>query len=193
MLHSLAVQISQYSTLIQSTPGWQYMGVYADEAVTGTKRSRPEFQRMLADCRAGKIDTIITKSLSRFARNTLTTLQTVRELRLLGVDVYFEEQNIHTLGLDGELLLTLLAAYAQAESESVSENMKWRIRSDYEKGLSGNMTMFGFRLVKGVLEVVPEEAEILRLFADLYLEGYGLLQLTRALKKAGFAAGMAVC
>jgi DNA invertase Pin-like site-specific DNA recombinase len=97
MLHSLSVQISQYSSLIQGTSGWRYAGVYADEAVSGTKRNRPEFQRMLEDCRAGKIDMIITKSLSRFARNTLTTLQTVRELRLLGVDVYFEKDYMKTL------------------------------------------------------------------------------------------------
>ena len=104
-LHSLSAQISQYSGMIQKTPGWQYAGVYADEALTGTKDSRGEFQRLLADCRAGKIDMIITKSVSRFARNTVTTLRTIRELRLMGVDVFFEEQNIHTMGEDGELLL----------------------------------------------------------------------------------------
>lgn len=101
-------------------------GVYADEALTGTKDSRGEFQRLLADCRAGKIDMIITKSVSRFARNTVTTLRTIRELRLMGVDVFFEEQNIHTMGEDGELLLTLLAAYAEEEARSVSENQKWQ-------------------------------------------------------------------
>jgi DNA invertase Pin-like site-specific DNA recombinase len=185
MLHSLSAQVSHYSGYIQTNPGWIYAGVYADEGISGTKRNRPDFQRMLEDCRAGKIDIILTKSISRFARNTLTTLQTVRELRLLGVDVYFEEQNIHTLGLDGEILLTLLAAYAQAEAESVSENQKWRIRANYEKGLPWSVTMYGFRLVNGMLEVVPEEAEVLRLFADLYLEGYGDAQLSRALENAG--------
>lgn len=94
MLHSLSAQVSYYSKLIQKTPGWDYAGVYADEALSGTKDTRGEFQKMLADCRAGKIDLIITKSISRFARNTVTTLQTIRELRLIEVDVYFEEQNI---------------------------------------------------------------------------------------------------
>jgi hypothetical protein len=140
---------------------------------------------MLEDCRAGKIDMSITKSISRFARNTLTTLQTVRELRALGVDVFFEEQNLHTLGGDGELLLTLLAAFAQAEAESASENQKWRIKANYEQGLVWSVTMYGFRQVNGLLEVIPEEAEILRLFADLYLEGYGVNLLSRALEKAG--------
>ena len=120
MLHSLSAQVSYYSALIQKTPGWEYAGVYADEALSGTKDTRGQFQKLLADCRAGDIDLIITKSISRFARNTVTTLQTVRELRLIGVDVYFEEQNIHTLGEDGEFLLTLLAAYAEEEARSVS-------------------------------------------------------------------------
>ena len=86
MLHSLSAQVSYYSSLIQKTPGWDYAGVYADEAISGTKNTRGEFQRMLADCRAGKIDMIFTKSISRFARNTVTTLQAIRELRLIGVD-----------------------------------------------------------------------------------------------------------
>jgi len=184
MLHSLSAQISFYSDFIQKNVEWQYAGVYCDEAVSGTKQNRPDFQRMLTDCRAGRIDAVITKSVSRFARNTLTTLQTVRELRSLGIDIFFEEQNIHTLGGDGELLLTLLAAYAQAEAESASENQKWRIRTNYEKGLPWSITMYGFRQVDYHLEIVPEEAEVLRLFADLYLEGYGAVQLARALEKA---------
>ena len=118
MLHSLSAQISHYSGLIQNTPGWVYAGVYADEALSGTKDNRAEFQRMLADCRAGKIDMIITKSVSRFARNTVTTLKTIRELRWIGVDVYFEEQNIHTANDEGEFLLTLLAAFAEEEARS---------------------------------------------------------------------------
>ncbi len=185
MLHSLSAQVSHYSDMIQNTPGWRYAGVYADEAISGTKQNRPEFQRMLEDCLAGKIDMIITKSISRFARNTLTTLQIVRELRARGVDVFFEEQNIHTLGGDGELLLTLLAAFAQAEAELASENQKWRIKNNFEQGLVWSVTMYGYRQVNGLLEVVPEEAEILRLFADLYLEGYSLVQLSRALESAG--------
>ena len=96
MLHSLSAQVSYYSSLIQKHTGWLYCGVYADEAFTGTKDSRDGFQSLLAECRAGNIDMVITKSISRFARNTVTLLETVRELKTLGVDVYFEEQNIHT-------------------------------------------------------------------------------------------------
>ena len=108
MLHSLSAQITFYSGLIQRNPDWEYAGVYADEAITGTKASRPEFQRLLCDCKAGKIDLILTKSLSRFARNTVTTLQTVRELKECGVDVWFERENIHSLSEDGEFMLSLI-------------------------------------------------------------------------------------
>ena len=169
MLHSLSAQISYYSSHIQKNPAWEYKGVFADEAISGTKDRREEFQKLLDLCRAGEIDMIITKSVSRFARNTLTTLRIVRELRLLGVDVCFEEQNIHTCGEDGEFLLTLLAAYAQEEAQSVSENQKWRIKANFEQGLPWSVTMFGYRQVNGLLEVVPEEAEVLRLAADPYL------------------------
>ena len=126
MHRSLSAQISYYSSLIQGTAGWAYAGVYSDEAITGTKENREGFNRMIDDAKAGKIDIIITKSLSRFARNTVTLLRTVRELKAIGVDIFFEEQNIHTLSSDGELLITLLASFAQEESRSVSENCLWR-------------------------------------------------------------------
>lgn len=122
MLHSLSAQVSYYNSLIQSNPEWLFCGVYADEALTGTKDDRENFQRLLSECRAGHIDLIITKSISRFARNTVTLLETVRELKNLNVDVYFEEQNIHSISPDGEFLLTLLGSYVQEESYSASEN-----------------------------------------------------------------------
>lgn len=135
MLHSLSAQVSYYSDLIQKHSGWQYAGVYADEALTGTKDNRENFQRLLADCRARKVDMVITKSISRFARNTVTLLETVRDLKTMGVDVFFEEQNIHSLSADGELMLTILASYAQEESLSASENQKWRIKRNFENGM----------------------------------------------------------
>ena len=110
MLHSLAAQVEHYRNYIQHHSGWEFAGVYADEAKTGTKANREQFQRMLADCKAGKINRIITKSISRFARNTVTLLETVRELKTLGVSVYFEEQAIDTASADGELMLTILAS-----------------------------------------------------------------------------------
>ena len=122
MHHSLSQQVSFYSQMIQSHSGWVFCGVFADEAKTGTKENREQFQLLLEECRAGNIDMVITKSVSRFARNTVTLLETVRELKALGIDVFFEEQNIHTKSADGELMLTILASYAQEESRSASEN-----------------------------------------------------------------------
>ena len=185
MLHSLAAQVSYYSEYIQKQSGWIYSGVYADEAITGTKDNRPEFQRLLIDCRNKQIDLVLTKSISRFARNTVTLLETVRELKSLGVDVYFEEQNIHTLSGEGELMLTILASYAQEESLSVSENCKWRIRQDFNKGKPGNIKVFGYDLVDGQLEINTQEAETVRtIFAD-YLSGMGKNAIVKKLRELG--------
>ena len=129
MLHSLASQVEYYRNYIRRHSDWEFAGVYADEAKTGTRDSREQFQKLLSDCRSGKIDHIVTKSISRLARNTVTLLETVRELKSLGISIYFEEQNIDTATADGELMLSILASYAQEESLSNSENMKWRIKA----------------------------------------------------------------
>ena len=185
MLHSLSAQVSYYSSLIQNHPGWLYCGVYADEALTGTKENRENFQRLLAECRAGNIDLIITKSISRFARNTVVLLQTVRELKSMGVDVYFEEQNIHSMSADGELMLTILASYAQEESLSASENQKWRIKKNFEEGMPWSGQVLGYKYVNGVYIVKPEEAEIVRsIFAD-YLSGMGIEAIMKKLNAQG--------
>ncbi len=183
MLHSLSAQVSYYSDLIQKHPGWQYAGVYADEALTGTREERPAFQRMLKECRSGRIDIILCKSISRLARNTVTLLETVRELRSLGVDVYFEEQNIHTASAGGELMLTILASYAQEESRSASENQKWRIKRKFENGMPWNGTMLGYRNEQGVLKVVPEEAEIVKFIYESYLTGKGKPSIAKTLNQ----------
>ena len=116
LMHSLSVQVSYYSELIQNTPGWEYAGVYADEGITFRKSARrQEFIRMLADCEAGKIDIILTKSLSRFARNTVDTLNVVRRLKELGIEVRFEKERINSLADEGELLITIMASFAQEE------------------------------------------------------------------------------
>lgn len=180
MLHSLSAQVSYYSELIQNHDGWLYCGVYADEAVTGTKEDRTEFQRMMDACREGKIDLIITKSISRFSRNTVTLLNTIRELKLLGIGVIFEEQNINTLSADGELMLTILASYAQEESLSVSENCKWRIRSDFKQGILPMFVqnIYGYKRTKdGGLEIIPEEADVVKRVFSMYLDGLGTLKI----------------
>lgn len=188
MMHSFSAQVDYYSRLIGLRPDWNFAGMYADKALTGTTASRPEFQRLLADCRAGKIDRVITKSISRFARNTVTLLEAVRELKALGIDVYFEEQNIHSLSAEGELILTILASYAQEESRSVSENCMWRIRHGFEKGVPTPMRLNGYRMRDGALCVVPEEAETVKMIFDLYLEGFGKNAIARRLNGMGIPA-----
>ena len=185
MLHSLASQVDYYSNYIRRHPGWEYVGVYADEAKTGTKDSREQFQQLLADCNAGEIDHILTKSISRMARNTVTLLETVRELKSLGISIYFEEQIIDTATADGELLLSILASYAQEESLSASENQKWRVRQNFENGQPWRGFMLGYRYKDGQYIVVPEEAEIVRsIYAD-FLDGKGVTAIMKRLNKEG--------
>lgn len=185
MLHSLDAQIHYYRNLICGNPDWEFAGIYADEAKTGTKESREQFQQLLSDCRAGNIDMVITKSVSRFARNTVTLLRTVRELKELGINVFFEEQNIKTLDADGEVMLTLLASFAQAESLSVSDNCKWRIRKGFEEGRASTCTMLGYRLVNGEITIVPDEAVIVKKIFDLYSDGCGQQKICNILNEEG--------
>ena len=186
MLHSLSAQVSYYNSLIQSHADWLYCGVFSDEAITGTKSQRDGFQRMLASCRAGEIDLVITKSISRFARNTVTLLQTVRELKSLGVDVFFEEQNIHTMSADGELMLTILASYAQEESLSASENQKWRIRKAFENGELVNLRfLFGYNITASGIQVNEREAAIVREIFTRFNGGESLSAISRDLNDRG--------
>jgi len=185
MLHSLSAQVSYYNNLIQKEDGLEFVCVYSDEAITGTKVERPGFQQMLEDCRNNKIDMILTKSISRFARNTVTLLETVRMLKTLEVDVFFEEQNIHTLSADGELLLTMLASYAQEESFSTSENQKWRIKCTFEAGEPWNGRALGYRKRDGKYIVIPEEAEIVKRIFTEYLDGAGLNYIANRLTEDG--------
>ena len=185
MLHSLSAQISHYSAYIQGQPDWEYAGVYADEAYTGTKGERPGFRQMLLDCREGKIDLILTKSISRFARNTVTMLKTVRELKALGIDVYFEEQNIYSMSGDGELMLTILASFAQEESKSVSDNCKWRIRKDFSEGKPINlMLLYGYRSEHGQIVIHETEAAVVRDIFQAYLNGEGSMRIATRLREA---------
>ena len=179
MLHSLSAQVSYYQKLIASHIDWVFCGIYADEAFTGTKEVRPQFQKMLEECRKGNVDLIVTKSISRLARNTVTLLETVRELKALGVDVYFEEQNIHTLSADGELMLSILASYAQEESLSASENQKWRIRKSFEAGeiTAAFPKLYGYRVVKGKITIDEETAPMVREIFAQYANGSSLAEI----------------
>lgn len=186
MMHSLSSQVSYYSEHIQKHQGWQYCGVYADEAKTGTKANRTNFQRLLDDCRAGKIDLVITKSISRFARNTITLLETIRELKSISVDVYFEEQNIHTMSADGELILTFLASYAQEESLSASENQKWRIKKKFEQGeMVGMRAMLGYKIDRNGMIPNKQTVPIVREIFQRVIDGDSYYAIAKDLNDRG--------
>ena len=173
MSNSLSNQVSTYSKMIQDNFQWEYAGVYVDDGISGTGiKRRTDFRRLLSDCEAGKIDLILTKSISRFARNTLELLQVVRRLKELDVEVRFEKENISTFSGDGELMLTILASFAQAESQSLSDNIKWKQRKGYAKGIpNGRIPVYGYRWCGNRLKVVPHEAEIVRRIYKSYLDG----------------------
>lgn len=186
--HSLEAQTEYYEHYVASRPDWELVGIYSDNGISGTTINRPEFQRMLEDCRAGKIDLVVTKSVTRFARNTVILLETVRELKKLGVDCYFEKENMHSISPDGELLLTLLAMYAEEEARSASENQRWRIQKLYDQGLAAGGHTFGYRFVDGKFEVIPEEAEVIKMIFELYLSGLGYTKIARILIEKGIAS-----
>lgn len=187
LIHSLSAQVSYYSDLIQGNPEWEYAGVYADCGVSGTSiNRRAEFQRLLADCEAGAIDIVLTKSISRFARNTLDLLEVIRHFKELGVEVRFEKENINSLSGDGELMLTLLASFAQEESRSISENIKWSIRKRFEAGIpNGRFRIFGYRWDGDRLVIEPDEAAVVRRIYQNFLDGKSRLETERELAAEG--------
>ena len=187
LMHSLSAQVSYYSNLIQRTPGWEYAGVYVDAGITGTSvTARPEFQRMVADCEEGKINIVLTKSISRFARNTVDLLSTVRHLKELGVEVRFEKENISSLSGDGEVMLSILASFAQEESVSLSNNIKWTFQKKFRNGeVHSHQKMLGYRWEGDERLVVPEEAEIVRFVFSEYLAGKSYIAIARELDEKG--------
>lgn len=167
-----------YKNYIEENPNYEFLGIYADESITGTQtKKREQFNQMMSDALNGKIDLIISKSISRFARNTVDTLNCVRTLREHNVDVYFEKENIHTLGLSNELFLTLYSAFAQAESESISENVKAGVRMKMKRGeLVGKYAPFGYLYDKDLNKLVIDENKkniIIYIFEE-YSKGVGL-------------------
>lgn len=187
MGHSLSAQVSYYSSLIQKNPEWEYAGVYADYGISGTgMEDREEFLRLLADCEAGKVDIVLTKSIQRFARNTVDLLNTVRHLKEIGVEVRFEKENIHSLSGDGELMMTILASFAQEESRSISENVKWGIRKMFESGKQNGFTrIYGYGWDGSNYVIIPEEAEVIRLIFSDFLAGVPTRETERKLEEKG--------
>ena len=189
-LHSLAAQIAHYSSLIGGNPAWEFAGVYHDDGITGTKRDvRPGFTALIAGCDEGLVDVILVKSISRFARNTVDLLEVVRHLRDIGVSVRFEREHIDTMTGDGEIMLTLLAAFAEAEARSASENVKWTVRKRFEAGLPQHVQLYGYRWRGDHYEIEPHEAEIVRRVFHEYLAGASPHQIARALNEDGELTG----
>ena len=174
-LTSYEAQVDYYTRYIKSKPDWQFVDVYTDEGISATNTKKREgFNRMVADALDGKIDLIVTKSVSRFARNTVDSLTTVRKLKEAGVEVYFEKENIWTLDSKGELLITIMSSLAQEESRSISENVTWGQRKRFADGkVSIPYGQFlGYRKgVDGLPEIVPEQAEIVRSIYRMCIEG----------------------
>ena len=172
---SYETQKQVYTDMIARRKDWTMVGIYADEGISGTRGDkRPEFNKMIKDCLAGKIDYIITKSVSRFARNTVECLEFVRMLKARNIGILFEEQNIDTLKCDSELYLVIYAGFAQSESESMSKNITWAFRKNFEDGkvVFNYSKMVGYRKGNdGNPEIIPEEAEIIRNIYDWFLAG----------------------
>lgn len=185
-MQSLSIQVDHYRESINKHPGWELVDIYADAGISGTLAKRPEFQRMLTDCRDGKIDMVITKSISRFARNTITLLEAMRELRSLNIDIYFENEKLHSISENGDFLIRLIATTAEDYSRSLSENVKWGIQKKFESGIAnGCGRILGYRLHNNQFVIVPEEAEIVRgIYAD-FLSGMTGSAIARKLSAQG--------
>lgn len=186
---SYEAQISYYTEKIGKNNDWQMAGIFADEGITGTQaKKRPEFLKMIRLCRQRKIDMVLTKSLSRFARNTVDSLNYIRELKALGIAVIFEKENINTLETDTEMMLTIMSCFAQAESESISKNVSWGIRQSFK---NGNVPMQYARLLGykkgdgGNAEIIPDEAEVVREIYRCYLDGMSMNLIADRLNEKG--------
>ena len=186
-LSSYEAQVNFYTGFINNHPDYEMAGVYADEGISGTNtKKREQFNKMIEDCKAGKIDIIITKSISRFARNTLDCLNYVRLLKDLGIGVIFEKENINTLDSKGEVLLSILSSLAQDESRSISENSTWGIRRRFEQGkVHVNHTKFlGYdKDENGELVINEKQAKIIRRIYAEYLDGKGTNRIAKDLER----------
>ena len=185
-LTSYKNQKKVYTEMIGANREWEFAGLFADEGITGTRADkRPEFQKMIDACLAGKVDYIITKSVSRFARNTVECLEYVRMLKAQGIGIYFEEQKLDTLKSDSELYLVIYAGFAQSESESISKNVTWSVRKKFEDGQGMFMykRLLGYRKGEdGNPEIVPEEAKIVTRIFDMFLSGMPVKEISKVLQ-----------
>lgn len=182
--NSLSAQISYYNSLIQTNKEWQFVGVFADLGISGTDtKKRDKFNELIDLCKAHKVDIILTKSISRFARNTVDLLKTVRMLKELNVEVRFEKENINSLSADGELMLSILAGFAQSESEAISSNCKWGIRKRMERGLIRHIDLFGYDYdyKKKEYKINKAEAKVIKEVFSRFLNGETYTEIAEAM------------
>lgn len=187
-LDSYEAQLAYYTDAIAKNPKWRFAGIYADEGITGTQANkRPNFQKMIRDCEKGKIDFILTKSVARFARNTVDSLKYVRKLKAMGIGVFFEEQALDSMKSENEMFLGLYSVMAQVESENISANVRWGIQQRMKSGtFAFRYTILGYRRGEnGEPEIIPEEAEVVRKIFNMYLEGASLDQIKSYLETNG--------
>ncbi len=189
-INSFDAQNKHYSDLIHSKENWQMVDIYADRGISGrTAEKREDFQRLLSDCRNGKIDRILVKSISRFARNTKECLEVIRELKLLGISVYFEKENIDTAKMSGEMMTAMFASMAQEESQSISGNMRWSCQKRMASGTFIPSTVpYGYRLIERKIKIEPAEAEVVRGIYQAYLSGKGKDEIADELNKREVAS-----
>ena len=187
-LDSLENQEAYFIRKYAQETGCEFVGIYSDVGISGTSEKRPAFQEMLNACMCGEIDLIHTKSISRFARNTVTVLEVSRQLKSLGIGIYFEEQDINTMSAEGELMLTVLASFAQEESYNISENQKWAIQKKFARGdvMINTNRFLGYDKDKdGNLIINEKEAEIVRMIFRMYLGGDGTFRIAKKLNELG--------
>lgn len=182
---SYEAQIQYYTRYIEKKPDWIFAGIYADEGVTGTStQKRVAFLQMIQDAMDGKIDLIVTKSVSRFARNTVDSLSVIRKLKEHGVEIYFEKENIWTFDAKGELLITIISSWAQEESRSISENTRWGMRKAFQDGkvFVPYRHFLGYdRGENGELKVNPEQAKTVRMIYKMFLDGNSFYRIAAEL------------
>ena len=190
---SSEAQVEHYTEFIQKNPEWEFAGIYADDGISGTNtKNRDEFNRMIEDCEAGTIDMIITKSISRFARNTLDCLKYIRQLKDKNIPVFFEKEAINTMDAKGEVLITIMTSLAQQESQSLSQNVKLGLQFRYQNGqvqVNHNHFLGYTKDEEGNLVIDPEQAEVVKRIYREYLEGYSMDKIAKGLEADGILTG----
>ena len=186
--HSFSAQVDYYTSLIRSNPKWENAGIFADYGITGRQTARPGFQGLLKLCDEGKVDMVLTKSISRFCRNTVDLLNTVRRLKDKDINVHFEKENIDSISTEGELMISLMASFAQEESRSISENVRWSVQKRFKEGIPCTYLLYGYKWNGKDYDIIPEQAEIVKEIYSSYLDGKSPGQIASTLEERNISS-----